>query len=122
MEKAEIPYPLANYLSYIELSEDYKAYICSVNLHTEPSSFSQAKKLTEWLAAMNEELIALETFGTWEICSLPDDKHAIGCRWVYKTKLNADGSLERYKARLVAKGYTQREGVELSILFLLWPR
>ncbi|CAA7021399.1 unnamed protein product [Microthlaspi erraticum] len=111
MEKAEIPYPLANYLSYAELSDDYRAYICSVNLHAEPSSFSQAKKFAEWLEAMNEELIALEKSGTWEICSLPDDKHAIGCRWVYKTKLNADGSLERYKARLVAKGYTQREGV-----------
>ncbi|CAA7046104.1 unnamed protein product [Microthlaspi erraticum] len=59
-ERAEIPYPLAYYLSYDELSEDYKAYVCSVNIHSEPSSFAQAKKFDEWLAAMNEELIALE--------------------------------------------------------------
>uniref|UniRef100_A0A1J3G7B5 Retrovirus-related Pol polyprotein from transposon TNT 1-94 n=1 Tax=Noccaea caerulescens TaxID=107243 RepID=A0A1J3G7B5_NOCCA len=117
MQQAQIPYPLAAYLSYEELSDDYKAYICSVNIHAEPSSFTQAKKFEEWLAAMNEELIALEKSDTWEICSLPDDKHAIGCRWVYKTKLNADGSLERYKARLVAKGYTQREGVDFVDTF-----
>ncbi|CAA7043502.1 unnamed protein product [Microthlaspi erraticum] len=117
MQQANIPYPLANYLSYSELSDDYKAYICSVNLHAEPSSFNQAKKFEEWLQAMNEELMALEKSDTWEICSLPDDKHAIGCRWVYKTKLNADGSLERYKARLVAKGFTQQEGVDFVDTF-----
>lgn len=61
---------------------------------------------------MNEELIALEKSTTWEICTLLDDKHVIGCRWVCKTKLNVDGSLERYKTRLVAKWYTQREGID----------
>ena len=38
---------------------------------------------------------------------MPPGKKAIGSRWVYKIKLNVDGSLERYKARLVVKGYKQ---------------
>lgn len=54
---------------------------------------------------MNEEIKALEENQTWEITSLPVGKKPIGCRWVYKVKLNADGSVDRYKARLVAKGY-----------------
>lgn len=66
---------------------------------------------------MNEELLALESNDTWTICSLPDGKHKIGCKWVYKVKLNADGTLERYKARLVAKGYTQQEGVDFIDTF-----
>ncbi|KAL0380888.1 UNVERIFIED_CONTAM: Retrovirus-related Pol polyprotein from transposon TNT 1-94 [Sesamum angustifolium] len=41
---------------------------------------------------------------TWEITPLPPDKTPIGCRWVFKLKLKADGSIDRYKARLVAKG------------------
>lgn len=52
---------------------------------------------------------------TWIICSLPPDKKATGCRYVFKIKHNADGTIERYKTRLVAKGYTQEEGVILLI-------
>jgi hypothetical protein len=61
---------------------------------------------------MKSEIDALELNKTWQLTSLPPDKKAIGCKWVYKVKLKADGSLERYKARLVAKGYTQSEGLD----------
>lgn len=107
MIDTEIPYPLAAYMSYDKLSEDYKAYICAINLHPEPTSLNQAKNFEEWIQAMNEELIALENTNTWYICSLPPSKHAIECKWVYKVKLLDDGNLERYKAHLVAKGYTK---------------
>ncbi|XP_073019373.1 uncharacterized mitochondrial protein AtMg00820-like [Primulina eburnea] len=61
---------------------------------------------------MTDELSALESNDTWSIVSLPSGKRAVGCKWVYKAKFRADGTLERYKARLVAKGYTQQEGVD----------
>lgn len=47
----------------------------------------------------------------------PPDKHAIGCKWVSKLKLFADGSLERHKAHLVAKGITQQERVDFVVTF-----
>ena len=52
---------------------------------------------------MSTELQALESNGTWSLTTLPPGKHPVGCKWVYKLKYRADGSLERYKARLVAK-------------------
>ena len=61
---------------------------------------------------MGIEITAHEDNDTWLICSLPAGKQAVGCKWVFKVKLNADGTLERYKARLVAKGYTQQEGLD----------
>jgi hypothetical protein len=48
----------------------------------------------------------------WELVALPKDKKAIRCKWVYKIKHNADGSVSRYKARLVAKGYAQTYGID----------
>ena len=61
---------------------------------------------------MQVELTALENTGTWKIIDLPPHAKPIGCRWIYKIKYHADGSIERYKDRLVAKGYNQVEGLD----------
>ncbi len=44
--------------------------------------------------------------------ALLEDNKAIGFKWVYKVKHNADGFVNKYKARLVAKGYAQMYGID----------
>ncbi|CAA7019514.1 unnamed protein product [Microthlaspi erraticum] len=66
---------------------------------------------------MGTEVDALEQKRTWDICDLPPGKEALGCLWVYKTKYNSDGTIERYKARLVVQGNHQIEGEDFDETF-----
>ena len=53
---------------------------------------------------------------------LPKGFKPIGVKWVFKTKLNEDGDVEKFKARLVAKGYAQRHGIDYTEVFALVAR
>ena len=48
---------------------------------------------------------SLQSNKTCKLVDLPTGCKTIGCKWVLKRKLKADGSVEKYKARLVAKGF-----------------
>lgn len=45
------------------------------------------------------------------------DRKIIGVRWIFRTKLNADGSINNHKARLTVKGYAQIFRVDYSETF-----
>lgn len=96
-------YPLA--LHYQNFTPSYKAFLANVDQTYEPKTFHQAIKYVV-------ELAALEAKNTWQLVPLTHDKQIVGCKWLYKIKFNADGTVERYKARLVAKGFTQTEGLD----------
>ncbi|XP_022150855.1 uncharacterized protein LOC111018899 [Momordica charantia] len=77
--------------------------------------YHQAMDFEHWRVSMAAELAAMKDNRIWSVASLPSDKHTIGCKWIFKIKHRADGSIERYKARLVVKGYTQQEGLDLLV-------
>ena len=83
----------------------------------EPESFEEAIKEETWKKAMEEEIYVIEKNKTWELVEKPQDKEIIGVKWIFKTKLNPDGSIQRNKARLVAKGYSQQPGVDFHETF-----
>ena len=81
----------------------------------EPTTIQQALNSSakeKWKEALDSEYTSLIKNRAWNLVKLPEGRKPVGCRWVFKVKHNADGSIERYKARLVAKGYSQEEGID----------
>ena len=92
----------------------------TVDENTEPRTYDEAMKSTDtlkWQTAMQREMQSLEENDVWTLVELPKGRKAIGSKWVYKVKINADGTPERYKARLVAQGFSQRQGVDYDETF-----
>ena len=96
--------------------KDYALMTQVMNI-VEPISYEQAKSHKDQNTAMNEEYESIMKNETWELTDLPENKVPIGCKWLYKTKFNADGSVDKYKARLVAKRYSQKEGIDYEDTF-----
>jgi len=64
----------------------------------------------QWRSAMDDEMRSMERFGVYRRVprSAARGRQILGCRWVYKRKVNKFGQVCRYRARLVAQGFLQR--------------
>ena len=93
------------------------AYL-ALSVDSDPISFEDAVKNVKWRQAINSEIEAIERNNTWQLTELPIRSRVIGVKWVYKTKLNEKGEVDKYKARLVAKGYNQQYGVDYAEVFV----
>ncbi|KAM2925447.1 hypothetical protein FF1_042962 [Malus domestica] len=82
-----------------------------------PSTYLQASKYAHWRAAMQDEYNALLSTGTWSLVPSHSTQNVVGCKWVFRVKTKADGTVDRYKARLVAKGFHQQEGIDFQETF-----
>uniref|UniRef100_A0A2N9GN46 CCHC-type domain-containing protein n=1 Tax=Fagus sylvatica TaxID=28930 RepID=A0A2N9GN46_FAGSY len=106
------------------IPDDYVVYLqesdYNIGAENDPEFFSQAMSCKEselWYNAMKEEMNSMKSNGVWDLVELPNGVKAIGCKWVFKTKKDSLGNIERYKARLVAKGFTQKEGIDYTKTF-----
>ena len=83
----------------------------------EPHNLQEALDDPTWRKAMEEEYSALIKNQTWHLVPASQGTNLIDCKWVFKVKRKADGSIDRYKARLVAKGFKQRYGIDYEDTF-----
>ena len=88
-----------------------------------PTTYEDAIKsrhASRWRESMNLEIEDLLKNDTWDL--VPRDQvprtHKIAkSRWVYRVKVNKDGSIERFKSRFVVCGYSQVKGVDYTHSF-----
>ena len=66
---------------------------------------------------MKDEMKSMEDNDVLDLIEFPKRVKPIGCKWIFKTKRDSKGNVERYKARLVAKKFTQKEGIDYKDTF-----
>ena len=115
-------------------NDEIKPIIDSTTTECENESESLNYKATlrrlqarEWKEAMHQEWQILVENHTLDIVAKGNTVHTpitdrtveepIGCKWIYKRKINLDGSTQ-CKVRLVIKGYEQKEGIDYNETYI----
>ena len=96
----------------------YMTDIISNQVLPDPVTYKQAinsLNSKNWIDAMQTEINMLKQRNTWTIVDIPKNRYIIGTKFVYKTKLKANGAIDKYKARLVVQGFSQRPGEDYLI-------
>lgn len=60
---------------------------------------------------MEEEMKMIHKDRAWRLIKRPSNKNVIGLKWMFRTKLKTDSSINKLKATLVVKGYVQIYGI-----------
>jgi len=83
----------------------------------EPKNVYEALTDSDWILAMQEELHQFERNQAWYLVPKPKDRAIIGTKWVFRNKLDEQGTVIRNKARLVVQGYNQEEDIDYEETF-----
>jgi hypothetical protein len=103
------------------ISDDYEVYVSEeIQIEGDPTSFEEVMRSihsSKWLEAMEDEIRFMSAKKVWDLEFFSKEAKIVGYKWVYKTKCDSKGNIERFKARLVAKDITQRECIDYTEIF-----
>jgi len=71
----------------------------------EPSFVDIALNDDKWVDAMHDELNQFTRNNVWVLVPRSHEMNVIGTKWVFRNKLDEQGTIIKNKARLVAKEY-----------------
>jgi hypothetical protein len=66
----------------------------------DPTSFEEAIRSahsSKWQGAMEAEMNSMNTNDVWDLEEISNGAKTVGYKWVYKTKYDSKGNMERYK-------------------------
>ncbi|CAL1357723.1 unnamed protein product [Linum trigynum] len=96
-----------------------RTYISHLPIDDTPSTVAQALKNPLWRSAMADEVTAQLRNHTWDLVPPPLGCNILTNKWVYRTKVHPDGTLDRRRARLVARGFQQVPGLDFGQTYSL---
>ena len=99
----------------LRTSKSFGPEFMSYMIENDPQSFKEAVSGPEaplWKEAINSEVESILHNRTGEMVDLPSGCKPLGYKWIFKKKMKADGSIDKYNARLVIKGYRQKESLD----------
>ena len=83
----------------LAISTDYEMYNTKkFEMEDDPTSFEESMRsdhLSKWLEAMEDEMKSMNANKVWDLKIIPKGAKTVGCKWVYKIKLDSQGSIER---------------------------
>jgi hypothetical protein len=74
----------------------------------EPMTYTEAMMgpdSEKWLGSMESEIQSMHDNQVWNLVDPINGVRPIGCKWVFKKKMDKDENVHIYKARLVMKGF-----------------
>ena len=107
-------------VSHQPIRYGYNVTMISTEQQHDPSSVTETKSQhdsDQWDEAMEREMKSLWSNDVWDLVEPPANGRIVGSKWVFKRKVNENGTVERYKARLVAQGHTQKFGLDYEETF-----
>jgi hypothetical protein len=75
-------------------------------MDTETPMFAQEVDHQVWREAMVEEYDSIVHNDVWDVVLRLVGNSVVTSRWFYKTKIVANGSVEKHKAHFVARGFS----------------
>ncbi|GJU54814.1 retrotransposon protein, putative, ty1-copia subclass [Tanacetum coccineum] len=71
----------------------------------------------KWKEALKSEIQSMYDNQVWNLVDTTPGLNTVGCKWIFKKKIDMDGKVHTYKARLAAKGYTQTHDIDYEETF-----
>ena len=85
----------------LAIPNDYEVYECEeFQMDGDPTSFEEAMRSAhslKWLEAIQDEMRSRSTNDVWDLEKFSKGAKTVDCKWVYKTKYDSKGNVERFK-------------------------
>ena len=115
----------------LELPPDFYGYHITIDRDTfitdetlvnldEPTNYREAMadpEAAKWKQEMDREIQSMYDNQVWTLVDQTPGRKTVGCKWIFKKKIEMDGNVQTFKARLVAKGFTQTQGIDYDETF-----